>query len=129
MNVLPAPTRSKLRSTQILTSLPQVIAELVQNSLDAGARHVQVGVDAQNWSCWVKDDGCGMSREDMQTLAQGLEDRRYCEYSTHDGISTLCSYHKATSKVYSQYSLNEVEGFGFRGEGASSTRATVGMPG
>ncbi|TFY59415.1 hypothetical protein EVJ58_g5791 [Rhodofomes roseus] len=32
---LPPSTQSKIRSTQILTSLPQIISELVQNSLDA----------------------------------------------------------------------------------------------
>jgi DNA mismatch repair protein MLH3 len=68
---LPPATRNKLRSTQILTSLPQIISELVQNSLDAGARQVDIGVDSEEWSCWVSDDGVGMSKEGMSVLGEG----------------------------------------------------------
>ena len=42
---LDASTRVKLRSTQILTSLPQIVSELIQNSLDAGASVVDIGID------------------------------------------------------------------------------------
>ena len=42
---LPSATRDKLRSAQLLTSVPQAVSELLQNALDAGARHVEVGVD------------------------------------------------------------------------------------
>ena len=66
---LPAETQSKLRSSQILTSLPQVVAELVQNALDAQATHVEIGVDSEEWECWVKDNGCGMSKSDLSSLA------------------------------------------------------------
>lgn len=65
LNRLPATTQSKLRSTQILVSLPQIISELVQNSLDAEATQIDVGVDCDAWSCWVRDDGVGMSKSDL----------------------------------------------------------------
>jgi DNA mismatch repair protein MLH3 len=68
---LPTATCNKLRSTQILTSLPQVISELLQNSLDAGAHQVDIGVDCEEWSCWVRDNGLGMSKEGMSVLGQG----------------------------------------------------------
>jgi DNA mismatch repair protein MLH3 len=77
MLLLPVQTRSQLRSSQILTSLVQVVSELVQNSLDAGARHVGVGVDTEGWSCWVRDDGVGLSIEGMALLAKGSEEGRY----------------------------------------------------
>jgi DNA mismatch repair protein MLH3 len=77
LHQLPAPTRSKLRSTQILTSLPQVVSELLQNSLDANASHIEVGVDCENWSCWVKDDGEGISRDSLQHLTKSSDERRY----------------------------------------------------
>jgi DNA mismatch repair protein MLH3 len=74
---LPTTTRTKLRSTQILTSLPQIVSELLQNSLDAGARHVEIGVDCEEWSCWVRDDGTGINKEGLNLLGKGLEDGRY----------------------------------------------------
>nr|GAT45012.1 mismatch repair-related protein [Mycena chlorophos] len=100
---LPDITRSKLRSTQILTSLSQIVSELLQNSLDAGASHVDIGVDCEEWTCWVRDDGCGMSRDGMDILSRGLEAGRY-----------------GTSKAYAPESLDNLATFGFRGEALAS---------
>lgn len=72
---LSQPTRARLRSSQILTTLAQIVSELVQNSLDAGAKHVDVGIDAEGWECWVRDDGCGVSRENLGKL-----EGRYSEW-------------------------------------------------
>ena len=70
-------TRAKIRSTQILTSLPQLVSELVQNSLDAGATHIEVGLDPAEWECWVRDNGQGVSAEGMGMLGKGHEEGRY----------------------------------------------------
>lgn len=79
IQLLDAGTRSKLRSTQIITSLQQIISELVQNALDACARHVEVGVDHDEWGCFVKDDGDGITKDGMAALAMGMEGGRYGE--------------------------------------------------
>ncbi|EMD40424.1 hypothetical protein CERSUDRAFT_130259 [Gelatoporia subvermispora B] len=100
---LPQTTRSKLRSTQILTSLPQIVSELVQNSLDAGAHNVDIGVNCEEWSCWVRDDGAGISRDGLAVLEGGPGGGRY-----------------GTSKAYTPASLGEVTTFGFRGEALAS---------
>ncbi|KAJ7437811.1 hypothetical protein B0H11DRAFT_1829727 [Mycena galericulata] len=100
---LPTVTRSKLRSTQILTSLSQIVSELLQNSLDAGARQIDIGVDCEEWTCWVRDDGSGMSKDGMDIIARGLEAGRY-----------------GTSKAYAPDSLDGLSTFGFRGEALAS---------
>ncbi|KAJ7044715.1 hypothetical protein C8F04DRAFT_1069288 [Mycena alexandri] len=100
---LPDITRSKLRSTQILTSLSQIVSELLQNSLDAGARQIDIGVDCEEWTCWVRDDGFGMSKDGMDILGTGLEAGRY-----------------GTSKAYAPDSLDDLSTFGFRGEALAS---------
>jgi len=97
---LSEPVRTRLRSTQLLTSLPQVVSELVQNSLDASASHIEIGVDCQEWECWIKDDGHGIARNGLDALSKGLEAGRYY-----------------TSKAYDLSSLTEISTFGFRGEG------------
>jgi hypothetical protein len=86
---LPSETRSKLRSTQILTSIPQIISELVQNSLDANAKHVDIGINREEWTFYVKDDGHGMSKEDMRILSKGGEEGRYGDHSpqNNSGLS------------------------------------------
>ncbi|KAH9948429.1 hypothetical protein B0H21DRAFT_244966 [Amylocystis lapponica] len=103
ISALPGATQSRLRSTQILTSLSQVISELVQNALDAGARQVDIGVDCEEWTCWVRDDGAGIPRDGLALLARGSEAGRY-----------------GTSKAYTPVSLEQVSTFGFRGEALAS---------
>ncbi|KAI0375882.1 hypothetical protein BV20DRAFT_1008769 [Pilatotrama ljubarskyi] len=99
ITALPPSTQSQLRSTQIITTLPQLVSELIQNSLDAGSRNIQVAIDPDEWECWVRDDGVGMSRDGLATLASGSEAGRY-----------------GTSKACTPASLGEVTTFGFRGE-------------
>ena len=80
LHPLDSETRSKIRSTQILTSIPQIVSELVQNSLDAEALHINVGVDILEWECWVRDDGHGISKKGMSMLAKGPIEGRYGEW-------------------------------------------------
>jgi DNA mismatch repair protein MLH3 len=75
MQPLPTETRSLLRSTQILTTLPQITSELVQNALDAGAHKVEIGVHFAEWTCWVRDDGSGISKDGLAALSE--RNRRY----------------------------------------------------
>lgn len=77
IKLLPISTRSQLRSSQILTSLPQLVSELVQNALDAGATQIDVGVEPHEWTCWVWDNGNGMTMDGMALLAKGSEEGRY----------------------------------------------------
>ncbi|GLB34064.1 putative mutL C terminal dimerisation domain contatining protein [Lyophyllum shimeji] len=100
---LDVPTRIKLRSSQILTSLSQLVSELVQNSLDAGATNIDIGVDCEEWLCWVKDDGEGISKDGLSLLGSGLEAGRY-----------------GSSKQYQIDALNSLSTFGFRGEALAS---------
>lgn len=78
---LPLLTQTKLRSTQILTSFVQIVSELLQNSLDANASHIEVGLDCKEWTCWVSDNGRGISKEDLEYLVQEGEAGRYSESS------------------------------------------------
>lgn len=117
---LPPPTRHLLRSTQILTSLCQIVSELVQNSLDAGAHNIQVGIDCEEWTCWVRDDGSGMTKEDMKVIGTDSEDRRYGKGSNSELYYKAHSFSfLGSSKAYSPDSLNALSTFGFRGEGTS----------
>ena len=70
-------TQTKLRSTQILTSLPQIVSELIQNSLDANPSQIHVGLDSKEWTCWVQDDGYGIPKDDLEQLGQADDRGRY----------------------------------------------------
>ncbi|KAG9317349.1 hypothetical protein JVU11DRAFT_1548 [Chiua virens] len=100
---LSAETRAKLRSTQILTSLPTIISELLQNAIDSGASQIDIGVDCTEWSCWVMDNGLGFTKEGLRTIGQDSERGRY-----------------NSSKAYTPATLETVSTFGFRGEALAS---------
>jgi Histidine kinase-, DNA gyrase B-, and HSP90-like ATPase len=102
---LPLHTRSILRSTIILTSLVQLVSELIQNSLDANARSIDVGIDCDEWSCVVQDDGDGMSKNDLDVIA-----------NVEQPGSTSSRYSTSKSFVVSD---TEPGTLGFRGEGTN----------
>lgn len=120
IELLPDSTRAKLRSTQILTSLPQIVSELLQNSLDAGAHHVDIGIDCEEWSLWVKDDGHGMNKDSLSILGQGSEEGRYGMWPCFRLLSIMRESSRiGSSKAYAPDSLDVLSTFGFRGEGSA----------
>ena len=64
-------------STQLLTALPQIVSELVQNSLDAKATQIDVGVDYDAWSCWVRDNGAGIPKQHLAVMGTSNDAARY----------------------------------------------------
>jgi Histidine kinase-, DNA gyrase B-, and HSP90-like ATPase len=121
LQTLSEPVRTRLRSTQILTSLPQVLSELVQNALDASASHLDIGIDCQEWECWVKDDGHGIPRSSLDVLTKSYEAGRYSMSLIYWLSPPSRPAISDTSKAYSLGSLVEVCTFGFRGEGIVHT--------
>ncbi|KAG1847261.1 hypothetical protein C8R48DRAFT_615782 [Suillus tomentosus] len=73
------------------------------NSLDARASQVDIGVDCEEWSCWVRDNGAEISKAGLTMIGKGSEEGRY-----------------NMSKAYTPASLDSVSTFGFRGEALSS---------
>ncbi|KAF8475044.1 hypothetical protein BDZ91DRAFT_845230 [Kalaharituber pfeilii] len=74
---LPADVTAQLRSTLTITGLTQAVSELVQNSLDAGARSVRIHVNCVRNSCMVEDDGCGIDPEDLPLLGTRYATSKY----------------------------------------------------
>jgi DNA mismatch repair protein MLH3 len=122
LQLLSEPVRTRLRSTQILTSLPQVVSELVQNGLDASSSLIDIGIDCREWECWVKDDGHGIERSGLDALSESYEAGRYSMslfYNFPYPSRGACK--SDTSKANTLDSLGEVRTFGFRGEGSVYT--------
>jgi DNA mismatch repair protein MutL len=88
---------------EIIDSLVAVVRELVDNSLDAGAKRIAVCIWPQRWTLQVSDDGRGMPPED----------------------ALVCALPHQTSKIQSVEDLWHVNTLGFRGEGLHAL-ATVG---
>lgn len=99
VQVMSATLASQVAAGEVIERPSSVIKELVENSVDAGARKIEVEIQRGGVAMLrVRDDGCGMSPEDA-----------VCSLERH-----------ATSKLRSSEDLNGILTLGFRGEALPS---------
>jgi DNA mismatch repair protein MutL len=99
IRLLPETVASQVAAGEVVERPASVVKELVENSLDAGARNIAVVIRRGGISLVrVIDDGCGMDRDDV----------------------LLSLERHATSKIRSAADLQAVATLGFRGEALPS---------
>ncbi|VAW37067.1 DNA mismatch repair protein MutL [hydrothermal vent metagenome] len=90
---------SKIAAGEVVERPASVVKELIENSIDAGAKAINIEVgEGGRRLIKVSDDGSGMSKADAVMA-----------FSRH-----------ATSKVYKEEDLSSIRTMGFRGEALSS---------
>ncbi|HTR42269.1 MAG TPA: DNA mismatch repair endonuclease MutL [Pseudomonadales bacterium] len=99
IKLLPEQVANQIAAGEVIERPASVVKELVENSLDAGAKKISVEIQAGGRSLVrVADDGAGMSRDD----------------------ALLCLERHATSKIRRAEDLASIATMGFRGEALPS---------
>ncbi len=105
---LPQEVVSRIAAGEVVEDPASVLRELIENSIDAGAKAIKIAVeDGGKKLIRVEDNGCGMTQEDIE-----LAVRRF-----------------TTSKIQNVEDLEAIATLGFRGEAlyaiASVSRTTI----
>ena len=99
VRILPSHVANKIAAGEVVERPAAVVKELVENSIDAGAKNITVSIlKGGSGLISVKDDGIGMGREDALT----------------------CLERQATSKIYDVEDIERIDTLGFRGEAIPS---------
>lgn len=99
IRVLPPEVSNRIAAGEVVENPAAVVRELVENALDAEARHIKVFVkEGGRRLISVSDDGTGIGREDVETA-----------FLRH-----------ATSKIRDVEDLGRLHSLGFRGEALAS---------
>ncbi len=102
VKILPPEIAEKIAAGEVVERPVSVVKELVENSIDAGAKRIVVEVKEGGLKeIKVTDNGCGMSRED----------------------AILAFKRHATSKISDEEDLFRIATLGFRGEALPSIAA------
>lgn len=102
IKTLPEIVSRQIAAGEVVERPASVVKELIENAIDAGARHVSIRtLEGGVALIEVRDDGCGMSRDDVRLAPKNF----------------------STSKITAAEDLLRVSTFGFRGEALAAIAA------
>ena len=104
INVLPKSVYSLIAAGEVVERPLNVVKEMVENSIDAGAKNITVEIkNGGRTYIRITDDGCGIAKDDVKNV-----------FKAH-----------ATSKIATEGDLEAISTLGFRGEAMASVAAVA----
>lgn len=104
INILPKEVYNLIAAGEVVERPMSVVKEMVENSIDAGAKHITLEIkNGGTTYIRITDDGSGISRDDVRKV-----------FISH-----------ATSKIAKSDDLNSIGTLGFRGEAMASIAAVA----
>ena len=85
---LPSHIQAQIKSSVAITSLNEVVLELVKNSLDAKCRSIHITVDYLRGGCAVEDDGNGIPAAEFDK--DGRLGKMHCRFQRPNDLSRPC---------------------------------------
>ncbi len=90
VHVLPLHVANKIAAGEVVERPASVVKELVENSIDAGSRHIRISiVQGGRKLVSIQDDGCGMTKEDAMLSLERQATSKILDVSDIENISTL----------------------------------------
>jgi len=101
---LPDEVMSRIAAGEVITSPYNIVKELLENSLDAGASHIAITIDSALQRITIRDNGHGIAKEDLEYLC----------------MNHYTSKTESMDDLRKHGSIASGSSFGFRGEALHS---------
>lgn len=131
---LPDSIISRIAAGEVVTSPYNIIKELIENSLDAGATRLTVNIGSTLKSISIRDNGLGICKDDLKYLClnhytskiSNMEDLKRCGSINALGSFgfrgealhsiSLCSHLKVTSKHKNAFEASGIKNSSLKNE-------------